>query len=150
VIAKGFAVSFDMKNGDQIDAPAAFALLHDPSGRYWKKTSLLVAPFHKDGVDVDGSELAQDYLRRDVKAGSIDLPPKPLSAWQPEGEIDCIYYRRNGARHGGQRFKHKFNEFSLDKLVRGSGKARLYSRGRLFRVELPRGAVADSDGLKWP
>jgi len=152
VIAKGFAVSFDLTDGTAIDAPAAYAMLHDPTGRYWKRTSVLVAPFDKRGEEVEPSSAARDYLGRSWKTreGSVALPPKPLSAWRYEGEVECIWYRRHGAKYGGQRFKHRFNEPGLRKLIYGSGRARLYSRGRLYRLELPRGAIADSRGFFWP
>jgi len=152
MICKGFAVSFDLEDGSKIDAPASFALLHDPTGRHWKKTSILIAPFHRDGVDVEPSSAAKAYLgsRHSTKQGDVDLPPRPLSAWDYEGDVEQIWYTRHGSKYGGRRFRHRFNSSGLQRLVRGVGRARLYSHGRLYRLELPRGAAVDDRGFLWP
>lgn len=150
MICKGFAVSFDLTDGAQIDAPAAYAMLHDPTGRYWKRTSILVAPFDRRDDGGEPTSEVRRYLGYDDRAGSIAVPPRGLSAWRYEGEVSCIWYRRNGAKHGGKRFRHEFNSPGLQRLVRGRGRARLYSRGRCYRLELPRGAIADDRGIVWP
>jgi hypothetical protein len=150
MICKGFAVSFDMIDGGAIDAPAAYAMLHDPTGRHWKRTSVLVAPFDRRDEGGEPSSDVRRYLGYDDRAGSVALPPKPLSAWRYEGEVATIWYRRHGAKYGGKRFRHAFNDSAVRRFLHGRGKARLYSRGRLFRLELPRGATADDRGFVWP
>ncbi len=152
LIAKGKAVSFDMANGDEIDAPARSAMLHDPRGRFWKRTSILVAPFKRGSGETGGDADSKDYLGRThlTRVGDVPLPPKELSAWTYEGECEKIWYTRHGAKHGGTRFHHTFNKSLLGRLVKGRGKARLYSRGSLYRLELPRGAIVDGRGFLWP
>jgi hypothetical protein len=153
IIVKGRAVSFDMVDGSEIDAPARNAMLHDPRGRYWKRNSILVAPFKRGGGgEVDGDADSKDYLGRThlTRVGDVPLPPKELSTWTYEGEVSEIWYTRHGAKYGGKRFRHAFNKSVLGRLVKGTGKARLYSRGSLYRLELPRGAIVDGRGLVWP
>jgi len=152
LICKGKAVSFDLADGGKIDAPASCGMMHDPTGRYWKKTSVLVAPFEKLGDEVEGDKYSKDYLGRThlTRAGDVRLPPRELSAWTYEGECVKVWYTRTGKKYGGRRFQHEFNKAGLQRLVRGRGKARLYSRGSVYRLELPRGAVLDARGIVWP
>ena len=152
LICKGRSVSFDLADGSGIDAPAQNALLHDPTGRFWKSTSILVAPFSKGRDEVEGDSYSKDYLGRShlTRAGDVRLPPKALSLWQYEGEVETIWYTRHGKKYGGKRFRHEFNRPSLARLVKGRGRARLYSLGSAYRLELPRGAIVDGRGLVWP
>jgi hypothetical protein len=152
LIVKGKAVSFDMTDGSGIDAPARSAMLHDPRGKFWKKNSILVAPFKKLGQTSDGDSDSKDYLGRThlTRVGDVPLPPKELSAWTYEGEVSEVWYTRHGAKYGGKRFRHAFNKSLLGRLVKGRGKARLYSRGSLYRLELPRGAIVDGRGFVFP
>jgi hypothetical protein len=152
LIVKGRAVSFDLTDGGKIDAPASYGMMHDPAGRYWKSTSLLVAPFEKLGKDVDGDKYSKDYLGAShlTRVGDVRLPPKRLTDWCYEGEVERIWYTRTGRKYGGKRFQHAFNKPSLARLVKGRGRARLYSRNGCYRLELPRGAIADGRGFVWP
>lgn len=152
LIVKGKAVSFDLTDKTKIDAPADHGMMHDPTGRTWKKTSVLVAPFKKLGDETDGDKYSRDYLGHShlTHAGDVRLPPKELGAWQYEGEVERIWYTRTGKKNGGKRFQHKFNAIGFQRLVRGKGKARLYSRGNIYRLELSRGAQLDSRGFVHP
>lgn len=152
LIVKGRAVSFDLVDGAKIDAPAKYGMMHDPTGRTWKRTSVLIAPFEKLGDETDGDKYSRDYLGHShlTHAGDVRLPPKELSAWTYEGEVERIWYTRTGKKNGSKRFQHEFNKSGFQRLVRGKGKARLYSRGNVYRLELPRGAHLDSRGYVWP
>lgn len=152
IIVKGRSVSFDLVDGGKVDAPAAYGMMHDPTGRAWKKNSVLVAPFEKLGDEVDGDKYSRDYLGHThlTHAGDVKLPPKALSSWTYEGEVERIWYTRTGRKNGGKRFQHAFNKMGLQRLVRGRGKARLYSLRGVYRLELSRGAVLDSRGYVFP
>lgn len=152
LIVKGRSVSFDLVDGYKIDAPAAWGMIHDPTGRYWKRTSVLVMPFDKLGAEVEGDKHSRDYLGRThrTRAGDVRLPPRPLGEWKLEGAVSKIWYTRHGAKHGGKRFQHSFNAPSLARLFKGRGKVRLYSRTGAFRLELSRGAMLDARGYVWP
>ncbi len=152
LIVKGRSVSFDLVDSTKIDAPAAYGMIHDPTGRQWKRTSVLIAPFQKGGETVEGDRFSKDYLGRShmIHAGDVRLPPRALSDWTLEGEVKRIWYTRTGAKYGGKRFQHEFGKMSFARLVKGKGRARLYSRGSTYRLELPRGAILDSRGLVWP
>lgn len=152
LIVKGWKVSFDLDDDTGVDAPASWAMLHDPTGRYWKSTSVLVMPFKKLSRETRGDSYSKDYLGGswDSLLGDVTLPPKPLGAWVYEGEVECIWYSRHGAKYGGRRFRHPFNSPGIARLLKGRGHARLYSRRGAFRLELSRGAILDGRGIVWP
>ena len=153
LIVKGYNVSFDMIDGRQIDAPASYGMIHDPTGRQWKSTSLLVAPYEK-GEEAEGDRHTRDYFGAShlTRMGDIRLPPKSLADWRSEGDVDWIWYHRQGRKHitPTRSKKHKFNKTSLASLLKGKGRARLYSRNGCYRLELPRNAIVDDRGLVWP
>ena len=152
LIAKGRACRFDMKDGSSISARGG--MLHDPSGRYWPRNSILIGPFRPRRRKVTDEEYrgsAVDYLGRRHKAyvGSIDTPPKSLAGWTYEGEVETLWYTRGGTKARG-RFYHDVNGHALSTAIKGRGKIRLYRRGRFYRLQLPRGAILDSRGYVWP
>lgn len=152
IIVKGRTVSFDMVDGSEVDAPSSAAMMHDATGRYWKRTSVLVGRFAKSSETTDGDKYSRDYLGHShlTHVGDVALPPRDLSSWQYEGEVERIWYTRTGKKNGGRRFQHQFNKAGLQRLVRGRGKARLYKCGAWYRLELPQGAQLDSRGYVWP
>lgn len=151
LIAKGYAVSFDLADGGSVDAPARAAMLHDPTGKVWKRSSLLVGSFRRLGQPAESSGQSKDYFGRSYSArlGEIVLPPRELGAWTPLGDVETIWYTRPGKKARG-RFRHEFNRAGLARLVKGRGKARLFRHGAFLRLELPRGAIVDGRGLVWP
>jgi hypothetical protein len=152
LIAKGRSCLFEMVDGS--DVRCSGGMLHDPSGRWWPKKSVLCGPFRQRMRPVDDDEYdgdAKHYLGSSHKAsiGSIDTPPKPLAGWDYLGEVDRIFYTRTGRKNPG-RYQHKFNGKGFTTLIKGNGRVRLYRRGRYCRLELPRGAILDSRGFLWP
>jgi hypothetical protein len=137
LICKGFAASFLMYGGETIKAPASYGLLHDPTGRDFSKCSGLVAPFSplsrtrpsKGGGEIDDGA-ARDYFGHPAREGEIVLPPRALSAWKRVGVVAEIYYTRR--RPGNLPTIHKDHYYHP---VEG-GRATLYRRGKLLRVEL--------------
>jgi hypothetical protein len=152
LIVKGKSVSFDLIDGSKVDAPAAWGMIHDPTGRKWKRTSVLVMPFEKLGEETEGDSHSQDYLGRThlTRVGDVRLPPKSFGDWKLEGEVSEIWYVRTGRKYGGKRFRHRFNAPSLARFFKGKGRVRLYSRSGSYRLELPRGASVDGRGYVWP
>jgi hypothetical protein len=152
LIVKGHSVSFDLVDGDKIDAPAKNGMMHDPTGRAWRRNSVLVGPYEKLGDEVEGDKYTDDYLGRNwnVRAGDVRLPPKSLGAWTLEGPIERVWYTRHGAKRGGKRFQHGVNGFWIARLFKGKGGARLYRHGAWYRLELSRGAILDGRGFVWP
>jgi hypothetical protein len=152
LIAKGRSCLFEMVDGS--DVRCSGGMLHDPSGRWWPKKSVLCGPFRQRVRPIDDDEYdgeARHYLGSSHKAsiGSIDTPPKGLSGWDYLGEVDRIFYTRTGRKSPG-RFQHGFNKSGFTTFVKGKGRVRLYRRGRYCRLELPRGALLDSRGFVWP
>ena len=151
LIKKGRACHFIMKEGP--DRHAGGSMLHDPSGRWWPRNSVLCGPFKKKAVkaDVETSPEARHYLgKRQASIYVIDTPAKALGGWSYLGEIEEIRYTRTGRKKPGRYF-HPFSKpGALFTMLKGKGKARLYKLGSFYRVELPRGAVLDARGFCWP
>lgn len=148
LIAKGYEVAFKMKAGSRVvRAPKAYAMLHDPGGASWPKTSVLVAPFRRLGSSSPPSGDASSYFGYDPRRGELELPPKGLSAWREVGEVAEIDYWRTGT-HEGEYF-HRFKGggwlFSSSQPL-----PLLYRRGRLMRLELGQGAVLNWRGFVYP
>jgi hypothetical protein len=153
LIAKGRSCRFEMVDGPAVSV--AGGMLHDPSGRWWPKRSVLCGPFkarERAAADDEFKGPAKDYLGKTHNAsiGSVDTPPKSLGEWEYLGEVSRVYYTRTGKKRPG-RYQHPFNKpTALSVLVKGKGKAKLYRHGRFARLDLPPGAILDSRGLVWP
>lgn len=160
LIVKAHAVSFDLVDGKKVDAPARNGMMHDPTGRAWKKNSVIVGPYERLREESDGDKYTDDYLGRDYavrvgdtylnRAGDSKLPPKALSAWMYEGEVEKVWYTRHGLKQGGRRFQHGINGFWIARLFKGKGSARLYKYGAWLRLDLSRGAILDGRGFVYP
>ena len=136
-------------------------MLYDESGASWPKCSLLIAGFERGRKKTDEGS---SYFGRnaDIREGSIDLPPKDLSAWHKLGEIDQIFYDRAGTKHPGF-FRHQFNKprglyrvIFMFKRRASKQPAVLYSLWRrkteeqFYRIELPEGCIVDDRGVVLP
>ena len=145
LIAKGRKVAFDLVGGEQVDAPAAHALLHDASGRYWPKTHLLIGPITPGPLAKDPPADADRYLGRDhdVHEDRADLPPR--TGWTKLGDVATIYYERTGKRRISPTRKkaHRFGADHLSRFLFGEGRAVLYERGAWLelRLSVARGPV---------
>jgi len=153
MIRKGSRVTLELHNGLELEPPRSYAMLHDPSGKEWPARSVLVGPFKTGGAANDPPSEARDYLGRSYKIheGSCDLSglPRRVGAWQKLGTIDRIVYYRHGTKARGT-FQHKFGKASIVSFFKGRGKATLYAHGDWFRIEMPKGAIADDRGIVWP
>jgi hypothetical protein len=148
-ILKGRSCKFDMVQGRAVTCSGG--MIHDPTGKRWPRNSVLCGPVRKLGpAEIDGE--ARDYLGSNHKASVYvtgDVP-RELSRWKYIGEVDQIWYTRTGKRYTG-RYYHPFSKpTSIDVMLRGSGKVRLYRLGRYCRLELPRGATLNWRGYVWP
>ncbi len=143
LICKGFAVQFVMYGGGTIKAPASYGFLHDPSGKHFGKCSGLVAPFSKGGGEIDDGA-ARDYFGHPAREGEVTLPPRALSEWKRIGVVQEILYTRR--RPGGL---PAINQDHYYHPVEG-GKATLYRRGKLLRVELGGHCVWNVRGIVRP
>lgn len=153
LIDKGGSVALDLKDGRTIRPPGE--MLHDPSGKAWPRSSVLIGPSRgqlraatRDEFDDD----AQSYLGRDhlARASTLETPPKPLGAgWTYVGDVEEIRYTRRGRKQPGA-YYHPFNKMGLTRLIHGKGRVRLYRRGRYHRLELPRNATLDARGFVHP
>lgn len=155
LICMGRDVIFVLRGGREISARRRRdGMLHDSSGFYWPRCSVLIAPF-ENGDDVcDARKARQFFGRVDIFTGRAPLPPRSLHAWREVGVLDQIFYDRAG-KHSGP-FRHRFNAPRglwqiVWPLVRAGDKpAILYSRDGCFRVELPRGCIVDDRGYVAP
>jgi hypothetical protein len=152
LIAKGRACRFIMTDGGTVSCPGG--MLHDPSGRWWPRHSVLCGPFRRvrSAQDDEYTGAARHYLGDSHRASvsAIDTPPKALSSWRYLGEIEEIRYTRTGKKRPG-RYYHEFSKpTALATIIRGKQKVRLYRRGRFCRIELPRNAILDTRGFVAP
>lgn len=152
-IVKGRAGRFEMREGP--DVTCAGAMIHDPTGRAWPKRSVLFGPVRRvrSATDPEVEGAGRHYLGNShrVAVGMVNAPPRSLDGWVYLGEVERVYYTRNGKKYGGVRFQHPFNKpGALATMVKGKGRVRLYRKGRFCRLELPRGSILDSRGFVWP
>lgn len=156
LICMGREVEFVLKDGREIKAKQTRdGMLRDPSGTYWPKCSLLIAPFENG---TEASKQAGNYFGRDAEVfeGRVDLPPQSLGEWQELGEVREIFYDRAGTKHPGF-FRHEFHKprgmYKLVFLIKGRAAkepAVLYQHGDYFRLDLPKGCVVDDRGIVVP
>jgi len=155
LIEKGKKVVFVMKDGPQVRPPAKAAMLHDPTGRLWKKNSILVCDYERairDATDDERKGWPKDYLgySYDARVGRVRLPPKALGPWTKVGEVEEIKYVRGGTKRPGG-YHHPFNKgSSFAVFVKGKKAVTLYKYGSCYRLEMPPGAILDARGIVWP
>lgn len=158
MVRKGRRVLFVLTDGTEIEPPASYAMLHDPSGRWYSKRAVIVGPFTARGPAVnDPPADAVAYLGPSVRCGNVDLPPRALGDWKRIGVLRSedepgIFYERTGKLCRGNCSKrHVFNKSALDRVLLGRGRATLYSWGRWHRVELTgRTVILDDRVFGWP
>lgn len=132
-------------------------MLHDPSGEFWPKCSLLFTPFEQ-GSDVDASDAGKRYFGRgvDVRRGHVALPPKDPDRWERVGRVRQVYYERAGKNAGY--FRHRFNDprgwvrlvAFLKKDVAGAPPLLFQCAGEALKLELPDGCIVDDRGIVLP
>jgi hypothetical protein len=153
LIAKGRSCRFEMVDGP--DVSVSGGMLHDPSGKWWPKRSVLCGPFKarvRKAADDEYTGAAKHYLgsSHNANIGVVETPPKSLGEWEYCGEVDEIFYSRTGKKRPG-RYRHKFNKgTSLATIIKGTKKVKLYRKGRFVRLELPSNAILDSRGFVFP
>lgn len=151
LIQKGRNVEFLMKEGGSHRCQGS--MMHDPSGRYWPRTSVLCGPLSANArraMKEDITAEARHYLNRDPRMARVDTPPRSIKGWTYLGEVEEIRYTRTGNRSPGRYF-HEFSKgTALATLVKGKGRARLYRLGRWYRLDLPSNAILDTRGFVWP
>jgi hypothetical protein len=138
-----------MVEGGTIKAPASYAFLHDPAGKYWPSCSALIAPLDRRYDEEVSHGPGQQYFGHKPLAGETPdigkLPSfKAISKWKYLGEIEEIYYTRMRPRglpnYAKDRYKHPIE----------NGRALLYRRGRMLRIELGSGCVWNWRGIIKP
>lgn len=151
LIQKGRNVEFLMKDGGSYRAKGS--MMHDPSGRFWPRSSVLCGSISASARKALKEEItgeAEHYLARPPRMAQVNTPSRSLQGWEYLGEVVEIRYTRTGNRKPGRYF-HEFSKgTALATLVKGKGRVRLYRSGRWYRLELPRGAILDTRGFVWP
>lgn len=159
LVAKCYSNTLVLKDGRRIRPRGA--ALHDSSGKSWPKNSVLFSVFAKSGGDLrDLDKEARRWSKtpENVRAGSLELPPKSLGEWCLVGVVEKINYTRYGEH--ADKYTHSFDGHG-NKSGDGPISAAmlfeentphpvLYSRRGLYRMELPRGAVFNWRGFVWP
>jgi hypothetical protein len=146
LVKKGHGVRFDLETGRKVAARGG--MLHDPEGASWPRCSVLVGPFSHGGkTDERLSSSARAYFGRGYAAsrGSVELPPRAMTAWKEVGPVKTIWYTRTGEVMGGERFFHHFKRGLLSRRL-----PVLYRHGRFFRLELGAGCTLNHRGYIRP
>jgi hypothetical protein len=151
LIAKGQHVAIKLETGRLVRARGS--MLHDPTGEFWPKDSMLVTSFRRSGrlaTDEEKQGDPKSYLGREYEArvGSVNLPPQALSEWKRVGEIETVYYERPGTKAPGK-FFHHFGKRRIEAFFK-KGDATLYKLGSAYRIEFGVGAVLDDRGIVYP
>jgi hypothetical protein len=139
LIAKCHALALHMKDGGTVRPRGV--LLHDPSGRYWPKNSCLITTFRKSGRPLENptdEEVAWASNPKSVRAGSAFVPgARSMSSWSRVGEVVAIDYRRVGE------YADEYNHECKRPVP-------LYRKGRVYRLELGKGATFNWRGFVSP
>jgi hypothetical protein len=139
LIAKCHALALHLKDGGTVRPRGV--LLHDPSGKYWPKTSCLITSFKKTGTSLEDptdEEVAWAHDPKSVRVGSAFVPAaRSMSSWTRIGDVSKVDYRRYGEY--ADEYVHEFK-----------GKAMLYRKQRVYRLELGRGATFNWRGFVSP
>jgi hypothetical protein len=141
LIAKGYDVGFVLeRNRSIVTAPRSYAMLHDPSGSSWPKSSVLVAPFSKNSAAPSiKNTLAKQYFRYEPRGGEITLPDRDIRSWKEIGPIKEIdYWRPGDDRELKGDWWHPFGEAGF---LFKSHLPILFRQGRLMRLELGRSTL---------
>jgi len=159
LVAKCYQITLVLEGGKRVHPKGA--ALHDGTGHIWPKNSVLIAPFKAEGRALPSPDKeAQRWSKtpENVRAGSVDLPPKPLGSWTLRGCVERIDYTRYGEH--ADKYTHKFDghgekngdgPFAAALLFEeGTPHPILYSLRSIYRLELPKGAVFNWRGFVWP
>jgi hypothetical protein len=139
LIAKCYSCIFHLTDGKTVRPPKGAALLHDPSGTHWPKTSCLISTFQRSGAklaDPKEEEVAWAVDPDAVREGEVNTPPR-RAGWTKVGMVTSIDYSRKGAH--ADKFEHEFKR-----------PVPLYRRGRVMRLELGKGAEFSWRGFVSP
>ena len=149
LVRKAHGVSFVMKDGKTVRAPHGHGLLHDEDAQVWPRCSVLVGPCAIGQRDASLTPKARAYFGPGYRArsGQVVLPPRHLSTWKRIGEVERIFYVRDGNIMGGQRFRHRYADrrFFIFPI-----RTVLYRHGRFLRLELPGGCIVNRRGFVSP
>ena len=164
LVTQGYRVSFIMAGGKTVKPPASYALMHDESGRDWPRFSGLVGAVKTAGRSGEpiSDRAAKDYFGYAPCAFEASIPSgdeRHLRNWKSVGDVEEILYSRR--RSNGAPAKHRGDYYHpirqkvpgllsrLLSFVLPAG-AKLYRRGRWYRIELASGCVWNWRGIVSP
>lgn len=137
IVIKGERVIFKMAGGRTVRVPAAYGIIHDPTGKQLPKCVVFVGPVRRTQQPAEGDSRSKAYFgtKYQPKRAFVELPRR---TWQPVGEVVEILYVRRG-KYAGSYF-HPFKRFSPS----------LSRSGRFYRLELRDGCIVDDRGFVFP
>jgi len=128
-----------LTDGRTVRPPRGAALMHDPAGKAWPKTSCLITTFSRTGktlTDPKEEERAWATNPDAVRGGSVNAPSY-RGGWKKIGLVKSIDYSRRGAH--ADKFEHEFKR-----------PVPLYQKGKAMRLELGKGAQFNWRGFVDP
>jgi hypothetical protein len=162
LIVKGYRVSFVMAGGRAVKPPASYALMNDESGSDWPRCSGLVGPIKSTSRRPISNSAAKSYFGHQPYDFRADIPSgdeRHLRNWKYVGELEKILYtRRRANRAPTEHADDYFHPIRQDgpgilakllSFVLPAG-AKLYRRGRWYRMELASGCTWNWRGIVSP
>ncbi len=152
LMIRGDVVSFEMKNGDVVELPGDWGIIHDPLGECIPRCELMLAPYrvvrrNASKLPQELADAASDYFgdKTPLYQADIDLPAGP---WDRVGRVVRIYYDRYGDLEGP--YQHPFKQ---PVLLSRQKRAQVFPGGhkvRAYKLSLPNECVIDEHGFVWP
>jgi len=134
-LIKGREISFDTTDGETIELPIAYGMIHQPDGP--KKCHVYFGPYKKTKEAVtELPRIANAYFGSDYK-GHVAYIDIPSGKWRTVGEVDVIFYDRPGEHR--DYYRHKFDR-----------PIPLSRNGKFYRLSLPSGCVVNDRGFVTP
>lgn len=131
-LIKGREISFDMDDGETIELPKSFGMIHKPS-----TCRVYFGPYEKTRESVSELNQAQKLYFGSDYDGLIAYIDFPRGSWQPVGRVDAIFYDRPGEHI--DYYRHQFKK-----------SVPLSVSGRFHRLSLPGGCVVNDRGFVDP
>lgn len=142
-LIRGDLVKLELEDGDIVDVPDDYGLVHDVDGKLLDRCELVICPYNLGGkLDVhlpkNIRNAAISYFGDEKKLvkGSVEIPTGP---WQHVGNVVFIYYARHGKRKG--LYQHPFETPVPLFKERNSDS---------YKLKFPDYCVIDSRGFVWP
>ena len=132
-------------------------MIHDPSGIYWPKCSLVIMTVGRGSraaTDEEYDGAPKHYLGRQHKPRIVSVQFPEKTGWKKVGTLTRIDYVRGGTKAPGG-YRHYINKprgvYRVTHLLKGGDAEVMVSKlGRMYRVDFPSACIIDDRGIVYP